>query len=346
MVIHVICLIKRNSVLQILNNIKIFKEQIQKLKYSSKKSKTTFFLSIIFENLKKKDEEKIFENIKKIKKILFNGFFNNKKQQDCYEFLKFLLNRIHFENEKIFKLKIKDFFFNEKKSIFSNFEKFYFFCEKKSDSFINKLFNGILLVKIKCLNCYNKIYKFENFQEITLDLYNKNLSNFENNEKIDIYKIIENFFLKEKIKNYKCEKCEKITSIEKSCKIIKFPQIFIFVLKRFSFFPKKKKLKNKINISKNRQNFENFYCKFEKFKKNNKISNKFFFNEKKKGNYKLKNFINHFGDLDFGHYSSICYDKQINRWIHFNDQKVSFFKKNILQKSSKYCYILFYERKT
>ena len=300
-------------------------------------------MSEIFENLKKKNGDKISENIKKIQKILFNGFFDNSKQQDCYEFLRFLLNRIHFENAKC-KKKIKNFVFDKKKSIFYNFEKFYIFNEKISVSFISKLFEGIFLVKIKCLKCSYKIFKFEKFSEISLDL-NFKRNSFLDDEKIPIFSLIEKFFEKEKIKDYNCLKCKKKTKITKSCKIIKFPQIFVFVLKRFSFFPKKIKIKTKIDFTKNRLNLENLYINFQKFEKNDKISKKFFCSEKKKGTYKLTNFINHYGEIDFGHYSSICYENNIKKWIHFNDKKVTVFKsKEVISKSSKFVYVLFYER--
>jgi ubiquitin carboxyl-terminal hydrolase 2/21 len=305
-------------------------------------SKITLYLSSIFEELEKKnDNDNIGNNIKKIKKILSNGIFNNYQQQDCQEFLKFLLNQIHKENSKKYSLQKNNFDFNKKKSLYSNFENFYTIDENFSNSFVNKLFEGIFFITFICSNCKNKIYKFEKFFELNLDLFN-NIKNT-SSSKIPISELIKNYFSKEKISNFICEKCKKNTTLVKKVKIIKFPEILIILIKRFTFFPEKRKIKNHIDFSNKKFSLSNLYIKYENEKE--KIAQCFFSSEKLKGNYKLMNFINHYGDIDIGHYSAICFNSSISKWIHFNDQKVSAYNhSNIIHQSSSYVYILFYER--
>lgn len=43
---------------------------------------------------------------------------------------------------------------------------------------------------------------------------------------------------------------------------------------------------------------------------------------KNDGEYQLKGFINHLGDIDYGHYIGVCESQEEEGWYLFNDKKV------------------------
>ena len=98
--------------------------------------------------------------------------------------------------------------------------------------------------------------------------------------------------MKENIDDFKCEKCGK-RGIVKEHNIIKYPKYLIVLVKRFIFFPRPKKLENKIDFSSASLELGDYYCDFSADQ--SQEGKCFFKSEKKKGEYELQGFINHFG---------------------------------------------------
>ena len=354
-----------NSVLQNLNNLHYFKKNLKLKKkifdiFSEKKilknskilKKKNFYFSDIVNSILKdleknsEYEERINLKILEIRKNLLNGIFEKNEQNDSFEFLKILLYKIHDENnsQKKNMLKITKNFLEEKNNFFESFLNFKKFHQKIEKSFISKNFEGTFLSKIKCLNCQKKILFFEKFGDFSLNFFKKifHNKNFSENNFFSIEELITNFFKNEKIKDFFCKNCGKKNEIEKTQKIIKYPKILIILIKRFQYFPNPKKISKKINFEK-KLNLKNFYFNFKNEK--NKKGKKIFLKEKEKGIYNLNGIINHFGNLNFGHYKSICKIKNFNTWIEFNDMflnEMDFDK--VKEENGENVYILFYER--
>lgn len=202
-----------------------------------------------------------------------------------------------------------------------------------------------MLCELTCLNCKVRSNYFEKFGDLSLDI-NKQMSyskiwSFTENPPID--DLIVNYFKDENIEDFKCEHCGKKSDVIKSHNILKFPEILIVLIKRFVFFPQHRKLDQKIDFTDEELDLTDFYCDYSKEKTH--LGKKFFKGEKKKGLYNLKGFINHFGDIDYGHYTACCYLEDEDEWYHFNDKKVSRIRERVVKKeSAENVYVLFYER--
>ncbi len=148
-----------------------------------------------------------------------------------------------------------------------------------------------------------------------------------------------NFFKDEIIDDYRCEKCNKINKISKSFEIVKFPEILIVFVKRFLFYPYMKKLKNRINFSNPVLDLRDFYIDYQE--ESSKVGTEYFNKQKRSSKFRLKGFINHYGEVNYGHYTAICKGDG-DEWIKFNDKKISLKNESILNLSESQVYMLFY----
>lgn len=166
---------------------------------------------------------------------------------------------------------------------------------------------GILMNYIKCEQCNEIIYNFEPFILLPLDIGKNN----------NIASMIGEF-----IKPYcsqgdwKCEKCNEYTKYIKINQIWKFPKKLILMIKRFD----EKLDKNCTEIDINQE-------------LNIKITNK-------QINYNLSSLAVHYGNMNNGHYVSLC--KINNQLKLFDDLKIFNIKDDFLQKN-KEAYLVWYD---
>lgn len=150
------------------------------------------------------------------------------------------------------------------------------------------------------------------------------------------------FFKKEVIADFKCEKCKQNSDISKTHDIIHYPKLLIINVKRFVMNPYPKKLSNKIAIQEE-IDLSNFYVD-SSFDTSTPAKN-FFINEKMNGNYKLKCFVEHYGEINYGHYIAYCYNNDLDKWVLYNDEKISEIDNpKFIENSASNVYVLFYER--
>lgn len=299
MKILVICILIRNATIQCLFNLEEFTKNLTALvKKDKKNNKISRYLEKVFKGLKNKKKENLIYYVRKIKKTLEKGIFDNSKQHDCLEFLRYLLNQI--EKESITKRrKSANNFANLKSKSIKNLipkKKKWETLNKKN--LINTLFEGIMINGITCLKCNSSKFYFEKFTELSIDLPQKS-------NKLNLSNLIDNLLMDEIIEDFECEFCKKRNKIKKTHKIIKFPKILTISIKRFRYFPYPKKLNNRIEIDSSDLNLK-----------------KFSLPESNSSKYTLSSFIEHRGRyIDFGHYIAFCKDK-FDNWIYFNDEKV------------------------
>lgn len=123
-----------------------------------------------------------------------------------------------------------------------------------------------------------------------------------------------------------CENCKKKQKAMKKLEIYKTPKILIIQIKRFNRI---KKLETKVD-----------------FPIKNLDINKYIISEDKNKNIKYDLFAvaNHYGSLNFGHYTAICKNSLNDKWYEFNDSMVSEIK-DISRIISENAYVLFYKQK-
>ena len=153
--------------------------------------------------------------------------------------------------------------------------------------------------------------------------------------------LIANFFKEEQIDDFLCEHCKKKSRIIKSQELFRFPEVLIVFIKRFVFYPKPKKLTNCVAIEDQYLDLSSYLYHDESSPK----GKKFVQQEKKRGRYKLTGFIEHYGEINYGHYVSYCFNEEADKWILYNDNRVKVISdsKFIFDTGSN-VYVMFYRR--
>lgn len=154
--------------------------------------------------------------------------------------------------------------------------------------------------------------------------------------------MIDEYFKQEHINDFKCEKCKKTGEIVKTQEILAFPQILVTNVKRFVFSPKPKKLNNKIGL-KIKIDLSNHYT--DGHHDISDDAKRFFKDQKVKSKYKLNSYVEHFGQLEFGHYIANCHNSIDDSWTKFNDGEVEVtLKSKDFNRSAASVYVMFFDQ--
>ena len=180
----------------------------------------------------------------------------------------------------------------------------------------------VLLARSYFYDKTKKVYPNDNFEEINM------INKYKN-----IYDSFNSFGSFEDLGGdslWLCSNCHQRSTIAKAIKIFKPPNYLIIQLKRF-----KKKSDNFFSILEGDKNktFVSFPIK------NLNLSNFIDGPDKLNAIYNLYAVINHKSMIGFNHFTSFC--RNNNRWLEFNDSKVSEISKIITEDA----YILFYVKK-
>lgn len=243
--------------------------------------------------------------------------FKGYSQFDTQEFCRILLEDINYElNEIKNKMDYRELSTEGKSKIQCNKEFDQLFRSRESSIIIDSFYAQIVNI-LKCRNKFES-YSFEKILDLPLLLP-------ENIERIELNKLINNFFLEEKIRySKKCKNCKHRTH-KKEIKITQSPNILILSLQRINERTMKKN-KSRVDFEEklNLQNYIDVDC----------------------GNEYLYNLYGvgcHSGDINFGHY--FAYIKLNDKdWHEFNDSKVKYVGDDYYTKSSLYVYVLFYKK--
>ena len=195
--------------------------------------------------------------------------------------------------------------------------------------YLNKDHIFVLLVEINYLDKSKFIY-----QDMALNLeYYKSKEEClikKKKEKLNLYDLLNLFNNEEKLNSdnqWFCNKCKKNQNAIKKMEIYRAPNYLIIHLKRF-------KIKTSL-FSNNNKN--NIFIDFPIFD----LDLSDYVIEKNNVFYDLYAIIEHFGDLDMGHYIAKC--KNNNEWIEYNDSNVEIINSNNIVNNN--AYVLFYKKK-
>ena len=158
--------------------------------------------------------------------------FSGYSQQDAQEFLRFLLDGMHNELNRIEqKPKYKEINC-EKLTVDQQSEQWSQYFAARDNSIITDLFEGQLCSKIECIKCNHKSYTFDNFMDLSVQIPRKAVRY---TGYIDVDECLKTFIAKEKLENcgYKCSNCKGVDNLEKDITIMRYPKILVVHLKRF-----------------------------------------------------------------------------------------------------------------
>ena len=204
-------------------------------------------------------------------------------------------------------------------------------CLKNIFKYLNKDHIFVLLVEINYLDKSKFIY-----QDMALNLEHYKSKDDclikKKKEKLNLYDLLNLFNNEEKLNSdnqWFCNKCKKNQNAIKKMEIYKPPNYLIIHLKRF-------KLKTGLFSNNNKNNI------FIDFPINDLNLSEYVI-EKNNNNvlYDLYAIIEHYGDLDMGHYMAKC--KNNKEWIEFNDSSVEIIDSNNIVNNN--AYVLFYKKK-
>lgn len=302
------------------------------------------------------------------------GQFASFDQQDCLEFLNFILDGLH---EDLNQMAIKDP--KEKKAIMeltTEQEKTREFLPvrlastiewerylKLNFSVIVDYFQGQYLSQLRCLECGLTSTTYNAFQILSLPIPEK----LGSNTTITLDDCLKEFVNTELLDNnnkWHCPRCKKFTKLTKKISITRLPQVLIIHFKRFKVSPHTgymDKMNNMINYPVNDiLDLTSYWPEvgttmlnqdpshlMPKEKEQQILSTLPTRNQKPPFRYKLYGVVNHFGTLSTGHYTSYVYKesdaKNKRGWCYFDDAKITYnCKESQVLTPSAYC--LFYER--
>ena len=145
-----------------------------------------------------------------------------------------------------------------------------------------------------------------NLNDISKEIYENSLK-----KRISIEKFFEEFSKEEKLDKdnlWKCPKCNKNSQASKKIELFNMPKILIIHLKRFN---NNKKINTFIDFPLTNLDINKY------INKNRNI------NDTQGLKYDLFGVINHYGSMDYGHYTSFCKNIDDNKWYEYNDRVVN-----------------------
>ncbi|XP_036593177.1 inactive ubiquitin carboxyl-terminal hydrolase 50 isoform X2 [Trichosurus vulpecula] len=237
--------------------------------------------------------------------------FLKRTQQDAQEFLIYVLNELHEALKKFRRKRPQENGLTTK-------------CYRKvassESSIITRLFEGQLNYDIVCLKCENCTYKNEVFTVLSLPIPSEC--------ECSLQECLGCFFQQDTLtwnNQIHCAFCESKQDAAVRASIAKAPKTVIFHLKRFDCQGRvKRKLRTDIHYPLNNLDLSPYiYPLFRKHPK-----------------YSLCGVVNHFGDLDGGHYTAFCKNTVNQTWYSFDDTRVCEIPDSAVQTAA--AYLLFY----
>ncbi|XP_069078643.1 ubiquitin carboxyl-terminal hydrolase 50 isoform X1 [Pleurodeles waltl] len=237
--------------------------------------------------------------------------FGKRTQQDAQEFLIYTLNGLHEDLKKNNGRRTSSGRESANGRVLGSF---------KEASIITRLLEGQLRYDTICLNCKKTNTTSEIFTVLSLPIPSTVHCSLED--------CLNHFFGQDILSwnnTVHCSYCDSCQDAQVKTTLLKAPRILIFHLKRFDCKDRvKRKLKTEVRYPLRNLDMSP-YCSapFQWFPK-----------------YNLYAVVNHFGDLDWGHYTAYCRNSRTQLWSTFDDTRCFNVPESTIQNAS--AYILFY----
>ena len=155
--------------------------------------------------------------------------FGGYGQQDAQEFLRFLLDGMHNELNRVSKKPKYKTIDCDKEPIDVQSEIWFNYFRERDNSIITDLFEGQLCSSIQCMKCGYQSLSFDSFMDLSLSIPSVR------KHSLDINDCLGNYVDPEKMEKcgYKCTKCKKVDNFQKQMTIFRFPKVLVIHLKRF-----------------------------------------------------------------------------------------------------------------
>lgn len=253
--------------------------------------------------------------------------FMGYNQQDAQEFLRFLLDGLHNEVNRVVgrpRVPLEDF---DHLPDGEKGERMWNKYLEREDSKVVDLFVGQLRSSLTCSECGFCSTVFDPFWDLSLPIPKKNSSS-----EVTLTDCIRHFAKEDVLDGDEkpiCQKCKCRRKCVKKFTIQKFPKVLVLHLKRFSE-------PGRVKTSK-LSTFVNFPLKeldLTEFASDNSAT----------AMYNLYAVSNHIGTTVGGHYTAYCRNPALGEWYCYNDSRVTPLSSSNVRSSE--AYVLFYELAT
>lgn len=321
-----------NSVLQCLSNTRPLLEYVSEDKYMSEINTTLScmkgalikaFGSVIKE-LWRPGERDTVVNTTTFKSQVqrFAPRFMGYSQQDAQEFLRYLLEGLHEDVNRV-TLKPKPILteIDDNLSDSAKATEAWSRYLRMEDSRIGDIFMGQLKSTLRCTHCQHDSVTFDPFWDLSLPIPSRT-----SNHKLQ--QCLQHFTREEEMDGDEkptCSKCGVRRKCLKWFTVQKFPQVLVLHLKRFS---PTERFRGKLNV-------------LVEFPLNGLDMSPYAANKGQEATYNLYAVSNHSGTTYSGHYTAYCKHPYGGDWHEYNDSRVSpISARNV---ASSEAYVLFYE---
>jgi len=262
--------------------------------------------SIVTQNNLKQRTFKLEEQLADLKAQLAATVsqFCGRRQHDAQEFMRYLVDRMHNELNRVRRKPRYSKIKCEELPIELQSQKWADYAAKFDNSVMTDLFNGQLISVVKCLSCKHKSVAFDNFMDLSIEIPRS----MRNPRLLDC---LHNFFSPERISNvgYNCTKCHEQERIVKVMSVYRLPRILIIHLKRFLYTRRRgRKISAPVDFPLSLSMRE-----FTKLSEHSSVSNAM---------YRLYGISHHLGGLRGGHYTSDVQNMVSGIWYHCDDTSV------------------------
>ncbi|KAG7379885.1 Ubiquitin carboxyl-terminal hydrolase 21 [Phytophthora pseudosyringae] len=292
--------------------------------------------------------------------------FTGYDQQDAQEFLRFLLDGLHEDLNRVKKkpayYEIKDRPDAKDRDVSDEYWKFYL---ERNASALSELFCGQLRSEIRCETCSHRSLCFDVFWDLSLPVPKKKpgrnsaashlrvSSSFfsggrtasatsdaaasdsatAGNGGMSIHDCLKAYTEQELLSDdaaYYCAKCKTHRSVSKKISVYRLPNVLVLHLKRFSYSTfSRDKVSTTISFPAQSLDIAE-YCARDAVVDGSTL-------------YDLTGIVHHMGSLNGGHYTAECLNADTQEWFDFNDASVTAIKRPEISSSS--AYMLFYQRR-
>eukprot|EP01016_Furgasonia_blochmanni_P019284 TRINITY_DN2164_c0_g1_i4.p1 TRINITY_DN2164_c0_g1~~TRINITY_DN2164_c0_g1_i4.p1 ORF type:complete len:430 (+),score=90.94 TRINITY_DN2164_c0_g1_i4:65-1354(+) len=175
------------------------------------------------------------------------------------------------------------------------------------NSYIKYLFAGALANTLNCSHCHGGTTSFETFWELSLSL------EILHSNALDLSTALDDYFKDEILEqSLTCRQCRQISTFTKKFDLCQPPRILTIHLKRFYFTEHgRMKINTPVKIPTDNLNLSKYVHREFKSRVHPDWCT-----------YRLYAIINHVGDLNYGHYTTDCFNFDEGVFYRFNDDKV------------------------
>lgn len=281
----------------------------------------------------------------RFKKIMgsLNSNFKTFDQQDCSEFLNFLLDGLHEDlnqcgnHPPLPDLNEQEEEAREKLPIriasTIEWEKYL----KTNFSIIVDQFQGQYLSRLECLKCNKTSTTYNSFSTLSLPIPSRS--------RVTLSQCFDEFCAPEILDGedrWFCPRCKAHEKSSKTLRISRLPQVLIIHLKRFQLGSHITKLNTFVEYP-HEVNLDKYWPRVQSREEMEKLVKLPMRNQMTPFNYKLFGVVDHFGNLTTGHYTSYIYKGEKSKWCYFDDTKI-YRNVDIKRVVNGDAYVLFYSR--